>query len=151
MQLHTTVKKRKVISESAENTIRDIASHHSGKFRDIGDVHSKVRGITFFRKGVEETIFYMRHTGLGKGHLQVIVRPQIGQEIDRSALNQPGVKAHVNKNFARNPRLVFNSNFSAYKNKGQEPTRGEHAGWAYIVDISENYDSFERFCASFTE
>ncbi|MDB4348262.1 hypothetical protein OAA46_01270 [bacterium] len=145
----TTIRGRKVISREAESELASIAKLHGGLLGDIPNPHSKVRTIMVDRNRREETICYMRHTGLGKGLLQVAIRPQLGRDVDAAVLSVPGVSPHLNKNFPKNPRLVFNSNFSAYKNKGDEPSRGEHFGWCYSLNVSEGFESFDQFMSEF--
>lgn len=150
----TSINGQSIISPATEEELKSISVHFGGKVFDIRSQTSKTRAISFLRKGREETIYYMRGTGLIKGKLQVLVRPAIGTDVDTHVLGMNDVMAHSiqrsKKRPTENTRHVFNSSFHLYNNR-HKGDRDEPFGYAYYLDIQKNFNAYEIFLAGFLE
>lgn len=149
MNLVTKVNGRNFINSTYENAISHKASDLGYEVGLVNSRTSKYRELSIPRMGGTEVIYLARETGITKGYLQIIVRPDIARDIDSKIESYPLISKHHNKRSLSNQRRLFSSNYIAFKNKGQGKLNHEHFGHAYMIDISEGLDGLVAFLTVF--
>ena len=128
---------RTFISRSVEDQIAELASATGFTVDPIATMTTKVRGLKTKSLSYPDTIYYSREVGISKGRLQLLVHPSLGERLDQLVLDHPNIRAHINRRDNDQPRLVFSSNYTAFRNKGQSKTKNEHFAWAYEADLNQ--------------
>jgi hypothetical protein len=147
----TKINGRTFISRSVEDQIAVLATSAGYTVDPIATATTKVRRLKTTSLHYPDTIYYSREVGIGKGRLQLLVHPSIGKQLDQLVLDHSEIHAHTNRQDKEKSRLVFSSNYTAFRNKGQSTIKNEHFAWAYQADLNQGLAPLEYFLQQYSK
>lgn len=149
MNLTQTIDGKKFLSSIIETALVNKLQSYGFTAVPVKSITAKFVEFKVTRQGIEESIYISRNSGLCRKKIQVVISPNLFNEIDKK-IDSRIISLNINKKCKAHPRYIFNSNFSAFKNRFKVSYSKEPFGASYWIDVKESLDGVGKFTEIFS-